>query len=67
VILDGVATKVSRPAKLKPVWKAYKTKYDWDVQSYSFYALKPRVIYSFKEDLANTATRWVFGGRRKRG
>jgi nitroimidazol reductase NimA-like FMN-containing flavoprotein (pyridoxamine 5'-phosphate oxidase superfamily) len=66
VILDGVATKVSGAAKLKPVWKVYKKKYDWDVEGYSFYALRPRVVYSFKEDLPNTATRWVFSADRKR-
>jgi nitroimidazol reductase NimA-like FMN-containing flavoprotein (pyridoxamine 5'-phosphate oxidase superfamily) len=67
IILDGAATKVSGAARLRPVWKSYKTKYKWDVEGYSFYALKPRVIYSFKEDLPNTGTRWMFGGRSKRG
>ncbi len=69
VILEGSVKKISSPAKLKPAWKAYKAKYDWDVEGYPFYALRPRVVYSFKEDLAETATRWLFagGGRRKRG
>lgn len=67
VILDGAAQKISSPAKLKPVWRTYKTKYKWDVEGYPFYALRPRVVYSFKEDLANTATRWLYGGRRRRG
>jgi hypothetical protein len=68
VILDGTANKITRAAKLRPVWKAYNAKYKWDVEGYPFYALRPRVAYSFKEDLANTATRWLFAGRsRKRG
>ena len=69
VIIDGVAKKLTGPAKLKPVWKAYKAKYKWDVEGYPFYALRPRVAYSFKEDLPNTGTRWLFMGsrRRKRG
>ncbi len=69
VILDGTVQKISGAAKLRRVWKAYKAKYDWDVEGYPFYALKPRVVYSFKEDLAETATRWLFDGarRRKRG
>jgi nitroimidazol reductase NimA-like FMN-containing flavoprotein (pyridoxamine 5'-phosphate oxidase superfamily) len=65
VILEGRAEKISSPAKLKPVWKAYKTKYKWEVEGYPFYSLRPRVIYSFKEDLAETATRWTFGGRKR--
>jgi len=67
VIIDGSAEVISSPAKLKPVWKSYNTKYKWSVEGYPFYVLRPRVVYSFKEDLPNTATRWVFAGRRKRG
>jgi hypothetical protein len=69
VILEGAVEKISSPAKLRPVWKAYKTKYKWDVEGYPFYALRPRVMYSFKEDLPNTGTRWLFAAarRRKRG
>ncbi len=71
VILEGKAQKITQAAKLKPVWKAYKVKYDWDVEGYPFYALKPRVVYSFREEggLGETGTRWLFAGnrRRKRG
>jgi len=68
VILEGSAKKISQAARLRPVWKAYKAKYDWDVEGLPFYAVRPRVAFSFKEDLAETATRWLFaaGKRGKR-
>ncbi len=67
VILEGTTKKVTSAAKLKPIWKAYQAKYNWDVEGYPFYELRPRVVYSFKEDLAETATRWLFSTDRKRG
>ncbi len=67
VIIEGAAEHIAAPAKLRRVWKAYNAKYDWDVEGYPFYAVRPRVAYSFKEDLANTATRWRFPKRRARG
>jgi general stress protein 26 len=66
VILEGSAKRITQAAKLRPVWKAYNAKYDWDVESYPFYELRPRVAYSFKEDLPNTGTRWLFTTRRER-
>ena len=67
VIIEGAAEHITSAAKLRPVWKSYKAKYDWDVEGYPFYSVRPRVAYSFKEDLAETATRWRFPKRRSRG
>lgn len=69
VIVEGTAARITSATTLRPVWKAYNKKYDWKVEGYPFYALRPEVAYSFKEDLAETATRWSFPKRsaRKRG
>jgi len=69
VIVEGAAERITSAAVLRPVWKAYDKKYDWNVEGYPFYVVRPRVAYSFKEDLAETATRWSFPKRsaRKRG
>lgn len=67
VIIEGTVERITGKAKLGRVWRAYNKKYDWDVESYPFYVLRPDVAYSFKEDLANTATRWRFPKRRARG
>ena len=67
VIIDGPAKRITSPATLQPVWKSYNRKYKWSVEGYPFYALRPRFVYSFNDDLPNTATRWVFAGRSKRG
>ncbi len=61
VIVEGTVQRITDRSKLRRVWKAYNAKYAWDVEGYPFYAVRPRVAYSFKEDLANTATRWSFG------
>ena len=69
VIVEGTAQRITNAATLRPVWKAYNKKYDWDVEGYPFYVVRPLVAYSFKEDLPETATRWSFPRRssRKRG
>ena len=69
VIVEGTAERITDRSKLRRVWKAYNAKYDWDVEGYPFYVVRPRVAYSFKEDLPETATRWSFPKRRtsKRG
>ena len=48
------------PDVLKPAWDAYNEKYNWKVESYPFYVVRPRLVYSFEENLGDTATRWVF-------
>ena len=69
VIVEGSAKRITQAAKLRPVWKAYNAKYHWHAEDYPFYEMRPRVAYSFKEDLPNTGTRWLFAAprRRKRG
>jgi len=61
VIVEGRAEEVSDEATLRPVWDAYKRKYNWDVTGYPFYMVRPAVAFSFEEQLGETATRWTFG------
>jgi len=60
VILKGRAEEISDEATLRPVWDAYKQKYNWDASGYPFYAVKAAVAFSFEEQLGETATRWTF-------
>lgn len=60
VILEGFAEEIGDATALAPVWVAYSAKYDWAVEGYPFYALRPQVAFSFREDLGETATRWTF-------
>jgi PPOX class probable F420-dependent enzyme len=60
VIVEGRAEEISDEATLKPVWDAYKQKYNWDIAGYPFYAVRPRIAFSFEEQLGETATRWTF-------
>ena len=60
VILEGVAQEISDSSLLKPVWEAYNAKYNWSVESYPFFVVRPKVAFSFEEDLGDTATRWEF-------
>lgn len=60
VILEGTAKAADDPVVLKPVWGAYNEKYNWKVESYPFYVVRPKVIFSFEESLGDTATRWTF-------
>lgn len=63
VILEGEATVVDDHDLLRPVWDAYKAKYDWDVAGESMFAVRPGKAFAFietTEDFANTATRWTF-------
>jgi len=60
VIVEGRAAEISDDATLKPVWDAYKQKYNWDASGYPFYAVTPAVAFSFNEQLGETATRWTF-------
>jgi PPOX class probable F420-dependent enzyme len=41
VILEGEAEAVDEPAVLRPVWDAYNTKYNWKVEDYPFYVVRP--------------------------
>ena len=59
VIVEGTAEATSGEA-LRPAWDAYNQKYNWNVESYPFYVVRPRVAYSFEAQLGDTAARWVF-------
>jgi nitroimidazol reductase NimA-like FMN-containing flavoprotein (pyridoxamine 5'-phosphate oxidase superfamily) len=60
IILEGTAKEISNPSVLRPVWDAYKAKYNWGVESYPFFVVRPTVAFSFLEELGDTATRWAF-------
>jgi len=62
VVIEGRVEKITDHSTLRQLWEAYKKKYDWDMEGEPMYAVRPRVVYSFKEDLAETATRWTFDG-----
>lgn len=68
IILEGSVEKMKASPKLKSVWQKYKTKYKWGVDGSDFYALRPARVYSYTEpDFIESATRWQFSRRRKRG
>ena len=60
VIVEGVAEEVSDASVLRPAWDAYNKKYNWEIEGYPFYVVRPTVAFSFQEDLGDTATRWTF-------
>jgi hypothetical protein len=65
VILEGRALQVQGPARLLPFVRAYKKKYDWDMDPASpgYFIVTPRVAFAFTEDadvFARSATKYVF-------
>jgi nitroimidazol reductase NimA-like FMN-containing flavoprotein (pyridoxamine 5'-phosphate oxidase superfamily) len=66
VILEGVAEEIAAPSSLKEFYKAYKEKYDWDLEEMGFdkepvYIVQPRVVFGVRErDFTGSATRWTF-------
>lgn len=69
VILEGTATDIADPPLLARFAEVYEAKYDWRpgdggwaefLRGSAVYAVRPRVGFTFQEDLANTATRWRF-------
>ncbi|HET8943617.1 MAG TPA: pyridoxamine 5'-phosphate oxidase family protein [Dehalococcoidia bacterium] len=63
VILEGQAAVEEDHSVLKPVWHAYKAKYDWGLEGESMFVLRPRVAFGFietAEQFATAATRWTF-------
>jgi hypothetical protein len=64
VILEGAIAHEENHDVLRPVWEAYKAKYDWGVEGESMFVLRPRVVFAFietAEQFATAATRWRFG------
>ncbi len=64
VILEGRAVVEEDHSVLKPVWDAYKAKYDWSLDGENMFVLRPRVAFAFietPEQFATAATRWTFG------
>ncbi|OGO32765.1 MAG: hypothetical protein A2Z03_10660 [Chloroflexi bacterium RBG_16_56_8] len=72
VILEGRARRVSNHALLRHVAEAYSKKYQWQLEPTAegvrdshgnggpVFAVHPHVVFAFNEDLAGSATRWVF-------
>jgi general stress protein 26 len=64
VILEGTVAHEEDHDVLRPVWDAYKAKYDWGLDGESMFVLSPAVAFAFiedAEDFAAAATRWRFG------
>ena len=64
IIVESKAAVVRSKTTLKPVWKAYKAKYDWSIDGESMFALTPTTAFAFIEtadQFATAATRWRFG------
>ena len=63
VILEGSVVHEEDHSVLRPVWDAYKAKYDWSLKGQSMFALRPTVAFAFietAEQFATAATRWRF-------
>ena len=66
VILEGMAEEIADRSSLKEFYKAYKEKYDWDLEEMGFdkepvYIVRPRVVFGVRErDFTGSATRWTF-------
>ncbi len=66
VIIEGTAEEIADSSLLARFAAAYNPKYDWRIEEYLskpasvVYGLRPRVAFSFTEDIAETATRWRF-------
>jgi hypothetical protein len=64
IIVEGRADVIEDEKTLKPVWKAYKVKYDWSIDGEKLFALVPGKVFAFVEtadQFASAATRWRFG------
>jgi general stress protein 26 len=64
VIVEGRADVIDDKDVLKPVWKAYKEKYDWPMDGENMFAITPTTVFAFietAEQFATAATRWRFG------
>ncbi len=77
VIIEGAAEDVTDVSDFRRFAEGCEAKYDWrpgpgeawaDWEDFfhtsAVYAARPRVAFSFSEDLAETATRWRFEGER---
>jgi hypothetical protein len=67
VIIEGRATPVRGRAKLLPMVRAYKRKYEWEMDPAAdgYFAVTPRVGFAFIEHsnrFSSSATRYRFGG-----
>ena len=65
VIVEGLAALETDPATLAEFTRAYKEKYDWDIDATAggIYRVQPKKAFGFQEaadDFAETSTRWVW-------
>ena len=63
VILEGTAAVEEDHDVLRPIWDAYKVKYDWDMSGESMFYVTPSVAFAFiesAEQFTTAATRWRF-------
>lgn len=66
VIVEGRAELANDERIVRAFAGAYVPKYNWDIEQYlsrpnsAVFRIVPRVAYSFREHLGQTATRWEF-------
>jgi nitroimidazol reductase NimA-like FMN-containing flavoprotein (pyridoxamine 5'-phosphate oxidase superfamily) len=65
VVLEGVAERTTDLALFREFAAAYKTKYDWDIETMDqtespMLVVKPRVVFGLSSGLPEIATRWTF-------
>jgi len=65
VIVEGIAEETPRPSRLRKAARAYKKKYDWELDPSlgPIFVVRPRVAFGFIEnpgEFTGTATRWRF-------
>jgi hypothetical protein len=68
VILEGVAEQTTDPALFRKFATAYKTKYEWDIETMdqsesAMLVVRPRVVFGLTANLPEIATRWTFDAR----
>jgi hypothetical protein len=71
VIIEGKAAPIKGRAKLAPFVRAYKRKYDWDMDPASpgYFIVTPRVAFAFTEHadrFASSATKYEFAAAKRR-
>ena len=66
VIIEGRAEDIRDREVMARFAAIYSPKYDWPIDieflaANALYAVRPRLVLAFTEDLVETATRWRFG------
>jgi len=65
VIVEGVASPVTDSGQLKDFVRAYKSKYNWEMEGHpgDIWAVAPRKAFGFQEsEFEGASTRWEWAG-----